>query len=44
MLRMMIFLAAMALTNIVPAQTVLTGTTPSGAYYRIAVPSNWKNG
>ena len=26
------------------AQRVLTGTTPGGAYYRIAVPDSWKAG
>src|SRR5262249_54997018 len=28
----------------VHAQRVLTGATPSGAYYRIEVPDNWKSG
>src|SRR5262249_60670269 len=26
------------------AERVITGSTPSGAYYRIAVPDNWKSG
>ena len=26
------------------ANREFTGTTPSGAYYRIAVPDNWKSG
>ena len=46
MIRMTRLLAivALLLPAIVQAQRVLTGTTPSGAYYRIAVPDNWHSG
>jgi len=44
MLRVVFFLAATVLASVASAQTILTGTTTSGAYYRIAVPSGWKNG
>ncbi|HZP65690.1 MAG TPA: hypothetical protein VFB32_05220 [Rudaea sp.] len=37
-------LAGLAAMTAAHAERVLTGTTPSGAYYRIAVPDNWHNG
>ena len=42
-LRLLAF-AALLLPALAQAQRVLTGTTPSGAYYRIAVPDNWHDG
>jgi hypothetical protein len=46
MSRIVLFIAALALFGVSTAQAerVLTGTTASGAYYRIAVPDAWKSG
>ena len=38
-----VVLALLAAASAHP-QRVLTGTTPGGAYYRIAVPDSWKPG
>ena len=38
------FVAALATAAAVHAETDFSGTTPSGAYYRIAVPDGWKPG
>src|SRR5450432_25889 len=46
MSRIIVFIAAIALfgASTAQAERVLTGTTASGAYYRIAVPDTWKSG
>ena len=46
MLRLTVFLTAAALlfTGTAKAQRDFSGQTASGAYYRIAVPDNWKDG
>ena len=46
MSRITLFIAAMALfcASTANAERVFTGTTASGAYYRIAVPDTWKSG
>ncbi len=46
MSRIILFIAAIALLcgSTANAERVLTGTSASGAYYRIAVPDTWKSG
>jgi len=45
MFRIASLLAFLALLPVAAqAQRVLTGTTPSGAYYRIAIPDSWHSG
>jgi len=44
MLRISLCMLLLAFAGFAGAQAVLTGTTPSGAYYRIAVPDGWKSG
>jgi len=45
MLHIARLLAVLLLLPVVAhAERVLTGTTPSGAYYRIAVPDSWRSG
>ena len=45
MFRIVRLLAVLALLPLAAhAQRVLTGTTPSGAYYRIAIPDSWHSG
>jgi len=45
MFRIVRLLAVLALLPVAAhAQRVLTGTTPSGAYYRIAIPDSWHSG
>jgi hypothetical protein len=39
-----LFIGSLAIDSPAHAERVLTGTTASGAYYRIAVPDTWKNG
>ena len=46
MSRIILFIIAIALlcASTANAERVFTGTTQSGAYYRIAVPDTWKSG
>ena len=44
MQRVLCFLALTTLAFAAHAARELTGSTPSGAYYRIAVPDNWQSG
>jgi len=37
-----LFIGSLAIDSPAHAERVLTGTTASGAYYRIAVPDTWK--
>ena len=42
--RIVLLFVALLFATASHAERVFTGTTPGGAYYRIAVPDTWKNG